>query len=202
MTRRSPKRSDPPERPDAGAVRTCVMGRDEHDRDDLLRLVAGPDGEVVVDVRGTLPGRGAWILPRRDRLDLLRKRHGALASALGVDVDPDALRAEIVAAIGRSALDGLSIAAAAGALIGGQERLVEALLSGRVDLVALASDASERTADRIREAAEEAEVVITPWSADALGARVGRGALAAVGLTTVGATRSARRWLRRLSAVG
>ncbi len=202
MKRPSPTRPEDQGPKHVGAVRTCLVGRDEHPRDDLLRLVVGPDGEVVPDPKATLPGRGAWILPDQERLRQLVRRKGVVESALGVNVDTAALVAEIRASIARSALDGLSIAAAAGALIGGQERLSEALLSGKVDLVVVASDAAERTLERLETAGEEAEFISSPWTSEQLGARVGRGALAAVGLTTVGSTRSARRWLRRLVAAG
>ncbi|MFV2144566.1 MULTISPECIES: YlxR family protein [Isoptericola] len=54
----------------AGPVRTCVGCRARDLRSELLRLViAASDGapreatRVVVDVRGSLPGRGAWIHP-------------------------------------------------------------------------------------------------------------------------------------------
>ncbi|WP_277212741.1 YlxR family protein [Isoptericola croceus] len=57
-------------------MRTCVGCRARDLRSDLLRLVlAASDGatrggsRVVVDVRGSLPGRGAWIHPDLACLD-------------------------------------------------------------------------------------------------------------------------------------
>jgi len=104
----------------------------------------------------------------------------------------------------RGALDGLSIAAAAGSLVPGQDRVKRALLGGRVDTVALAHDLSQRTVSSIREVAEvaEAQVVRLDVSAETLGARVGRGPTGVVAIGSARPGRAARRWLRRLFALG
>ncbi|MHC5796801.1 YlxR family protein [Lacisediminihabitans sp. FW035] len=44
------------------SVRTCLGCRERADRSLLVRVVAR-DGEAVVDVSATLPGRGAWVHP-------------------------------------------------------------------------------------------------------------------------------------------
>ncbi len=58
-------------------IRTCVGCRQARPQGELVRLGCGTDGAVVVDVRGTMPGRGAWVCGeavcvergvRRDRL--------------------------------------------------------------------------------------------------------------------------------------
>jgi predicted RNA-binding protein YlxR (DUF448 family) len=60
-----------------GPIRTCVGCRQARPRDELVRLGRNADGSVVVDGRGTMPGRGAWVCGavacvergvRRDRL--------------------------------------------------------------------------------------------------------------------------------------
>lgn len=186
-------------------MRTCVVGRDEHPREALLRLVASPDGEVVVDFRGNLPGRGAWILPEAERLALLPRRAGALASALGLSpdrVDGARVASAIRDSVAAGVLDGLSIAAAAGVLIRGQERLGEALARGVTALVGVASDASERTVARLRAASPEALFVPVPFEAAVLGARVGEATVAVFGVPSSAAAGALRRQLRRLSRLG
>jgi len=42
------------------ADRTCLGCRKVLQRDDLVRYVVGPQGEIVLDYRGRLPGRGAY----------------------------------------------------------------------------------------------------------------------------------------------
>lgn len=45
--------------------RTCVACRRVADKRDLVRVVATPEGRLVVDPKGKLPGRGAYICRRR-----------------------------------------------------------------------------------------------------------------------------------------
>ncbi|WP_084040364.1 YlxR family protein [Demequina sp. NBRC 110053] len=55
-------------------VRTCVGCRSKAPRSALVRL-ALEGGRVVVDERGTLPGRGAWLHPESDCLAQALRRH-------------------------------------------------------------------------------------------------------------------------------
>ena len=57
MTRRAVEEGDK-----MMAVRTCLGCRERADKSFLVRVVAS-DGEAVVDVSATLPGRGAWVHP-------------------------------------------------------------------------------------------------------------------------------------------
>jgi len=72
--------------------RTCVACRHEGTKDELVRLVKGPGG-VEVDLSGRASGRGAYLHPRAECLELARKR-GGLARALGAPV-PDSVWAEL-----------------------------------------------------------------------------------------------------------
>lgn len=49
-------------------TRTCVGCGQRGPKDDLLRLVCGPDGFVRVDVSRREPGRGAHVHPKVDCL--------------------------------------------------------------------------------------------------------------------------------------
>lgn len=187
-----------------GPQRTCAITRRSAPRDALLRLVVDPDGQVVVDARGNLPGRGAWILPDAETLTALPSRAGALKRVLGVVPDGARLVDDVRDACLRGALDGLSIAAAAGVVVPGQDRVQRALVDGRVDTVALSSDLSPRTVRAVSElaAAVEGTVVHLDLSSEALGARVGRGATGVLAVGPSRPGRAARRWLRRLFALG
>lgn len=70
-------------------IRTCVGCREQADAAALLRVVA-QGGSAVVDERCRLPGRGAWLHPRRDCLDLALRRR-AVPRALRCDVDARSL---------------------------------------------------------------------------------------------------------------
>jgi predicted RNA-binding protein YlxR (DUF448 family) len=41
--------------------RTCIACREVRGKDQLVRLVRRAEGAVVVDARGTAPGRGAYV---------------------------------------------------------------------------------------------------------------------------------------------
>ena len=45
--------------------RRCIVSGERGDPAGLLRFVAGPDGTVVPDLDGDLPGRGLWVSARR-----------------------------------------------------------------------------------------------------------------------------------------
>ena len=48
-----------------GPVRQCAVTRERLAPDGLIRFVRSPDGMVVPDVFGKLPGRGAWVTADR-----------------------------------------------------------------------------------------------------------------------------------------
>ena len=75
------------------AVRTCVGCRSRAPRSSLLRVVAR-NSELVVDPSATLPGRGAWLHPVDECLDIALKRR-AFGRALRAEraLDPTAIRA-------------------------------------------------------------------------------------------------------------
>ena len=70
------------------AHRTCVACRETTEADQLLRLVAHPIlGAVVPDIKGNLPGRGAWIHVRRECLETVQKQPKLVHRALKTKVD-------------------------------------------------------------------------------------------------------------------
>lgn len=76
-------------------VRTCVGCRDRGGRSDLVRVVV-VEGVLVPDPRARIPGRGAWLHPDLDCLDLaVRRRALPRAFKLTVPLDDGAVRLEI-----------------------------------------------------------------------------------------------------------
>ena len=76
--------------PGSGPRRMCVGCRDVAGKADLLRVVA-VDGAVVPDPRATLPGRGAYVHPDRDCVDLAVRRRAfgrALRVPGPIDTEP------------------------------------------------------------------------------------------------------------------
>jgi len=72
-------------------IRTCVACRTSGDKQGLVRLVRTPDGRVVCDSSGKMPGRGVYICPSANcfRRAVKEKR---LNRALRMDLPDEALQ--------------------------------------------------------------------------------------------------------------
>ena len=74
-------------------MRSCIVSREKLPKSDLLRIVRGVDGQVIVDTTGKINGRGAYI--KKD-IEVLNKaiKTKALARALDTDI-PESIYQEI-----------------------------------------------------------------------------------------------------------
>ncbi len=54
-------------------VRQCVGCREHRPKNELIRVVRSPEGEVSLDFRGKKPGRGAYLCPAPECLKRARK---------------------------------------------------------------------------------------------------------------------------------
>jgi len=68
--------------------RTCVACRKVRAKRDLVRIVRSPAGELSVDLRGKVAGRGAYLDPDPACLDR-GLREGAIARALEIEIPQD-----------------------------------------------------------------------------------------------------------------
>ena len=61
-----------------GPYRLCLGTGEMCDKVDMIRCVVAPDGEVVPDILGKLPGRGVWIKASKAVLEhvLVKKDEG------------------------------------------------------------------------------------------------------------------------------
>jgi hypothetical protein len=144
----------------------------------MVRFVVGPDGIVLPDVAGRLPGRGMWLSARADVLDTPRAR-AALARAVRaaggdatvrVPVDlADRTRAALAARIA----DLIGMARRAGQAVAGHDRVLEWAASGRIGLLVQASDGAAGGRGKVARQAGDATVT-GPLPAAALGQVFGR----------------------------
>lgn len=68
-------------------MRQCTGCREMKPKRELIRVVRNADGDINIDTKGKLPGRGAYICPQTDCLKKARKSR-ALERAFGVSI-PD-----------------------------------------------------------------------------------------------------------------
>ena len=64
-------------------LRSCSICRVKGSKYNLIRIVRSPEGQPVIDIVGKLPGRGAYICPDSECIELAKKS-GKLAHILGV----------------------------------------------------------------------------------------------------------------------
>lgn len=184
------------------AERTCVACRGEAERDDLVRIVRSPDGAAVVDLKGSLPGRGAWVHPTVACVGAVEGEPRHLNRAFGAPTTTEGLLSTLREGVGRALLDGLSLAAAGGAVIGGHDAIELAARDGRLVALVVASDAAERTIKDLVAAGPELPVTVVGLDRDALGRRVGQAPRAALGVTGDRAAAHLVRQLHRLRGLG
>jgi uncharacterized protein len=109
----------------------------------LLRFVIGPDGAIVPDIEARLPGRGLWLLSRRDIVErAVAKRVFARAARRPVEI-PQGLADRIEALLVRRGCDTLGLARRAGLAVVGFERVSDAVRRGDAALLLLALNGAE-----------------------------------------------------------
>lgn len=145
----------------------------------MLRCVVGPDGSIVPDIEARLPGRGLWLLPRRDIVDrAVAKRLFARAARRPVSA-PAGFADRVEALLARRCCDALGFARKAGLAVVGFERVGDAVRRGRVDLLIFALDAAE--SGRRRLAAQAGDLAVaTALTGAELGWAFGRDRVAHV----------------------
>lgn len=127
---------------DGGSVRQCAVTRERRTPDALIRFVLDPEGRIVPDLKGRLPGRGVWVSLDREAVALAAKR-GAFSRGFRRQVPADpGLAAQVDALLEKAALERLALANKAGLVVTGFAKVAEVI--GRKDLAALlhASDAA------------------------------------------------------------
>lgn len=129
---------------DDASERRCIVTRDSAPKAGLIRFVVSPDGVVVPDVLGKLPGRGMWVTADRAVLEQAGKGQFARAAKAQVTV-PDDLVDTVERLMARRVVDLIALARKAGLATVGFEK-VKTLLSaeGPVRVLLQASDGSER----------------------------------------------------------
>ena len=124
----------------------------------LLRFVAAPDGSVVPDIAGRLPGRGLWLCAARGILNRACAENTFAKAARAPISVPDDLAQRVEALLKRRCIDLIGLARRAGDAVAGFER-VRAMLSGEpVGMVLVACDAVAGEAGRLRAMQPDAPV--------------------------------------------
>ncbi len=158
-----------------GPERRCIVTGARAPRDALLRFVASPDGDVVVDLDAKLPGRGLWVTPSREVVETaVRKGAFARAARRAVRVD-SSLPARVEAILVDRLVDLIGFARRAGMAVCGYETVKARLHSGTASVLLSASDRDGDGPSRLRRASAAAGVrVVAALTSEELGRPFGR----------------------------
>ncbi|MDE0779794.1 MAG: RNA-binding protein [Alphaproteobacteria bacterium] len=117
--------------PDA-PERRCLVTGEVHPRAELMRFVVGPDDLVVPDLDKRLPGRGLWLIGRRDivaqacaKRSFARGARSAVTPMAGPN--GESLEVFVEAELARRALNALTMARKSGEYVSGFEKVRGAL---------------------------------------------------------------------------
>lgn len=177
--------------------RLCLASRKVKPIDQMIRLVAGPDGRIIADIERKLPGRGAWVTATRKALEKTLADK-ALSRAFRGKFSTDADLPDVVEALlEKSALSSLSMANKAGAVINGFSKIEKALMEQDVCLLLHAKDAAQDGIRKLNQAADRAEKAgkphperISPFRGEQLDLALGRSNVVHAALLSGPATRT------------
>jgi predicted RNA-binding protein YlxR (DUF448 family) len=181
-------------------MRKCIVTGDEKSIDHMVRFVVGPDGGIVPDVMGKLPGRGIWVSAKRDALDAaVSKKLFARAAKHSVTI-PDGLVAAIETALLRRVTDRIAMARKAGRAVAGYEKVKSWLVNEEAMLLLQASDGSERGKSKLKQPGGRGSF-FEVLTASELGLAFGREHVIHAALAKGGLTERVREDAIRLSGV-
>jgi len=153
--------------------RRCIASGEVKDKQSLLRFVIDPQGQVVPDIDGRLPGRGIWVSADRDMLKkACNKNLFARAARARVTVPADLVE-RVEGLIARRCLDRVGMARRAGQSVSGYEKVSEWLRAGRGGVLLAAADGAPAARAKMRAAGPDVPVVEL-FSGDELGMTSGR----------------------------
>ncbi|MDR9426785.1 MAG: RNA-binding protein [Salibaculum sp.] len=132
-----------------GPERRCIVTGETAPKPGLIRFVVGPEGDLVPDILGKLPGRGMYVTADRAVIEAVKPAQFA-GAAKGKVTLPAGLADEIECQLARRVIGTVSLARKAGGAVCGFEK-VKGWLAGTANVRALlqASDGSVRGKDKL-----------------------------------------------------
>ena len=164
-----------------GPLRLCAVSRALKPPEELIRFVAGPDGQVVPDLARRLPGRGVWVDGTRQAV-AAAVRQKAFARSLKRPVSvPADLAEQVERLIVRRLADAFSIANKAGLLVAGFAKVEELIEDGRAAILVHAADGAadgsgklDRKFKALRDSADDPERIVRELTGAELSLAIGR----------------------------
>ena len=182
-----------------GPDRKCIATGEVQPKFGLIRFVAGPEGQVVPDVLGKLPGRGVYVSAERGALATAVKKNlfaRGLKTQLRV---PDSLVEDVHRQLTRRVIELISLARKSGRAVAGYEKVKDILAKEEADVLIQASDGSERGKSKL--STPHFGTYIGFLTADELGMAFGRETVIHAALASGGLTKRVVEEAQRLKGV-
>lgn len=155
-----------------GPERKCIATGEAEPKTGLIRFVLGPDGRIVPDLAGKLPGRGVYVSSDRTALDKAVAK-GLFQRAMKQPVTvPEGLVELLEQMLVRRVVDLISMARKSGGATSGYEKVKDWLGKEEASVLIQATDGSERGKTKL--STPYGGTYIGWLSADELGMAFGR----------------------------
>ncbi|MBD3665275.1 RNA-binding protein [Sulfitobacter aestuariivivens] len=182
-----------------GPERKCIATGDVQPKYGLVRFVAGPEGQVVPDILGKLPGRGIYVAADRGALDLaVKKKLFSRGAKQPVGV-PDGLADEVEKQLSRRVVDLISLQRKSGRAVAGYEKVKGWLQTEEAEVLIQAVDGSGRGKSKL--STPHYGHYIGWLTADELGLAFGRQTVIHAALASGGLTQRVVEEAQRLKGV-
>jgi hypothetical protein len=125
-----------------GTSRRCLVTGAVRPKTELLRFVVDPQGKIVPDLAGKLPGRGLWLTAQRAIVTEASSKRVFARVAKAPVVVAEGLADRVAALLVQRCVDILGLARRSGLAVAGFVRVKEALTAGKAALLVEAIDAA------------------------------------------------------------
>lgn len=160
-------------------LRRCIVTRQALEKAAMIRFVLHPEGRVVPDLKGKLPGRGLWVTADRAVLAEAAKRNAFAKAARQSAKVPADLVERVAELARREVAELIGLARKSGQLRAGFEKVQIALEAGKVRVLIAASDGAEDGRGKLarlasRTGAGSGVEIVAPLTAAELAQALGR----------------------------
>ena len=167
--------------------RTCLGCRQVKDQSELIRFVRSPEGEILVDLKGRLPGRGAYLCNRRDCMmaAVNRQQFNRAFRCECQPADLSTLTDRVARELLKHLASLLGMARKSANLVTGSNAVLDALTRKKtLSAIILAKDISPQIGDKIRRKAARQKILTAElFDKMELGRILGRAERSVVGVS-------------------
>ena len=123
--------------------RTCIVSRNTAPSTEMIRFVLDPDGNVIPDIKGNLPGRGMWVSGTREMVAKAVKTNMFSKSAKAQVKANDNIIELCESLLKKKLIESISLGRRSGDVVNGFEKVKELLKTEDCQMVFMTSTDSD-----------------------------------------------------------